>query len=160
MVDAAGSSAAAGPAQTGSPHRASFAGSSTPWPGVPPYLLDTPIAVQLHPSEVASRAIQQGATTDSALERGKMRVSSAVAAASAPGAGSGEGQLVPSVPLPTAWNSKDKCSLLQLSNGSLTVTYNGVFLRAGGVVCLSFSLQTLTNLAQTIAIARIDCPLD
>jgi hypothetical protein len=88
---------------TASPRRASRAQDQT-LTGIPAYLLDTPVAQQA----------ADGPRLDSS-DRGKNR-------------GPATDVVLPNVPLPTSWNSKDKCSLLQLTNGGMTVNYNGMLL--------------------------------
>ncbi len=86
---------------TASPRRASRAQDQT-LTRIPAYLLDTPVAQQ-----------PAGGSRLDSTERGKNR-------------GPPADVVLPNVPLPTSWNSKDKCSLLQLTNGGMTVNYNGL----------------------------------
>ncbi|KAI9025698.1 hypothetical protein DFJ74DRAFT_705193 [Hyaloraphidium curvatum] len=88
-----------------SPSRASHVPPGPP--GIPSYLRDTPVGVAL-----------RAAPQDGPAERPKFAVR-------LPAPSAGPEAQVASVPLPSAWNSKDKCSLLQLANGGLTVNYNG-----------------------------------
>ncbi|KAJ3335878.1 hypothetical protein HDU93_004191 [Gonapodya sp. JEL0774] len=98
---------------------------------VPTYLLETPVA--LSPDDDPLSASTQSTTPTlvvslspaaSLVIGSKNRVKGIAAGKAISKDGAPHG-VVPTIPLPTAWNPKDKCALLELTRMNMRLNYNG-----------------------------------